>query len=279
MTVLWDFRNGRIDPPPVGRTPSEQEKLDAAGSYPISPLVQAGDGNFYRVTYYANNAPQGVLYTLSAGGAFKGLYLFKGENGRGAASLIAASDGNLYGTCVRGDANCPHGTVFKATRSGVVSILHKFDFTNGAEPYHLMQASDGNLYGTASKGCTAGAAYPGCVYRLALSGDYKVLHAFNGTDEGTNPFAGVAAGLDGYLYGATYSGEPPAPKASFIASARMVRTSKSCITSSLMPAPAYTPAPPRSSTPTARSMASPPQAEPERAARACFSASTSGWGP
>ena len=63
-------------------------------------------------------------------------------------SLIAASDGNLYGVAYGGLANNPYGTIFKATLDGRVSLLHKFDLANGAAPYSLMPGRDGNLYVT-----------------------------------------------------------------------------------------------------------------------------------
>ncbi len=188
LTILYNFTN-RND-----------------GSYPISAPVQASDGNFYGVTTYANNQQSGVLYRISPSGAFSPLYLFRGDNGKFATSLIAASDGNLYGTTLKGDASCLYGTVFKATRSGAVSTLHKFDFANGAAPYNLIQGKDGNLYGTASTGGTSGALHPGMVYKLTLTGEYTVLHAFNGTTDGLNPHAGVVEAVDGYLYGTTPGG-------------------------------------------------------------------------
>lgn len=208
FTHLFDFRNGAVVPAPVGRQPTDQEKLDAAGSYPISAPVQGKDGNFYGVTSYANNLGSGVLYQISPAGQYKALYLFKGEVGTVASSLVAAADGNLYGTTNWGPAGSPdgygYGAIFKATTTGAVSLLHKFDLKQGAYPNMLIQGQDGSLYGTTSQG---GAGNYGVVYKLALNSSFLVIHEFKGP-EGAAPVSGVVQGADGMLYGATKSGGP-----------------------------------------------------------------------
>lgn len=205
LTTIWVFRNGVVLPPPVGREPTEQEKLDAAGAHPVSAPVLGSDGNLYGVTTYAKNEQAGVLYTISGG--FRGLCLFKDEenktfpNGKFPTSLISASDGNLYGTTLKGDASCPFGTVFKATRTGGLSTLCKFSATHGSEHYSLTQGSDGNLYGTTQ--IVGRGPHTGLVYKLPLEGgEPAILHTFSGAD-GANPVAGVVQATDGYLYGAT----------------------------------------------------------------------------
>jgi len=186
LTVLYSFQNGND------------------GSYPISPPVQGRDGNFYGVTTYANNQQYGAVYKVTPAGAFTLLYTFKygdiANVGTFGSSLIAASDGNFYGTTFKGGTG--YGTVFKITPNGSISALHKFDGAHGAQAYNLMQASDGNLYGTCYSG---GSANFGLVYKLTLAGEFTVLHNFAGTD-GASPAAGLVEGTDGNLYGATKYG-------------------------------------------------------------------------
>ncbi|MCW3095412.1 MAG: phospholipase D/transphosphatidylase [Chthonomonadaceae bacterium] len=202
LSTLWDFRNGAIIPPPVPPNKvTEQQKLDAAGAYPVAAPVASKDGVLYGLASYANNGQGGVLYR----GTLTGLQLFKGNSGYFPASLIAGSDGNLYGTCLKGDATCRFGTVFKATTSGGISLLHAFDNTNGARPYNLIQGKDGNLYGTTIGGGPP-SSFAGVLYRLSTTGDYKVLHVFSGGPDGGVPTPGLAEGSDGYLYGAAVVG-------------------------------------------------------------------------
>src|SRR5438874_3107213 len=65
------------------------------------------------------------------------------------ASLLSASDGNLYGTTA-GGGNSGNGTVFQITTDGAFTLLYSFTGGNdGADPEAgLVQASDGKLYGT-----------------------------------------------------------------------------------------------------------------------------------
>jgi uncharacterized repeat protein (TIGR03803 family) len=81
------------------------------------------------------------------------------------ASLIQASDGNLYGTTHGGGA-FGDGTVFQITTNGVFTTLHSFDGADGANPFgSLVQGRDGNLYGTTWQGGTDGG---GTIFRLVI---------------------------------------------------------------------------------------------------------------
>ncbi len=201
LTDLWDFRNGAVIPAPVGRLPTDQEKLDAAGSYPLSAPVQGSDGNWYGVTSYANNQQWGVVYQLS-GGTYRGLYQFKPADvatiGNLPDSLSAGHDGNFYGTTLKGGLGW--GTIYRVSGGGV-SVIHQFD-ANGAGSISVIQGRDGRLFGTASGPNTSF----GEVYRLAPNtGEFTVIHKFVGTD-GAGPVAGLTEGKDGFLYGVTKYG-------------------------------------------------------------------------
>lgn len=202
LTDLWDFRNGKIvDPPPPPQQPSEQQKLDAAGSYPAAAPINAARGGMFGVTTYANNLQSGVLYS----GTLKGLYQFKGECGYLPSTLIAGFDGSLYGTCVKGNSSSPYGTVFKATPGGSVSLLHAFDTVkDGGQPFSLMQGKDGVLYGVTIGGGYA-SNFPGVIFSLTTDNHYSVLHRFSGGADGGYPSSGLVE-KDGYLYGAARLG-------------------------------------------------------------------------
>ena len=79
FTTLFDFHNGRVDPAPKGRPATDQEQLDANGSFPSSAPVQGSDGNLYGVTGIWNDGRNGVLYRITPTGDFHGLYFFKGD--------------------------------------------------------------------------------------------------------------------------------------------------------------------------------------------------------
>lgn len=174
------------------------------GSYPISPPVQGKDGNLYGVASYIGNYQLGCIYRITPRGGFTPLFKFSGPTmatyGAYAIGLTAASDGNFYGTTIKGATG--YGTVYRVTPAGAVTVLHVFDLTHGATSCSIMQARDGNLYGTCYAG---GPSNYGLVYRMTLKGEFTVLHTFAGAD-GASPWAGVIEGKDGYLYGTTRYG-------------------------------------------------------------------------
>ena len=88
-----------------------------------------------------------------------------------------------------------------------LNVLYSFGFSDG-EPNGpgagLLLASDGALYGT---GSSSGQS-PGGVFKIQRNGSgYTVLHSFsmNGLD-GYSPFASLAEGADGRIYGTTQFG-------------------------------------------------------------------------
>ena len=120
------------------------------------------------------------------------------------ASLMQASDGNIYGTTTAGGSN-NQGTIFRVAPNHTVTPL--YSFTGGADGSMplagLMQASDGNLYGTTYSG-GSNVSY-GTVFRISTNGAFKALYSFTGNNDGGNPQAGLVQAVDGNLYGTTYN--------------------------------------------------------------------------
>jgi uncharacterized repeat protein (TIGR03803 family) len=183
------------------------------GAYPSSQLtrahvVQHSNGNFYGTTPYGGTHSDGVVFSVTAAGAEATVYNFcsvgsctDGSTPEGA--LVAASDGNLYGTTFLGGAN-NDGTVFKITTAGVLTTLHSFSGTDGANPLGgITQGSDGNLYGTTAAG---GTNNDGTVFKISCSGTLTTLHSFSGAD-GTEPGGDlVQSNANGNFYGTAYAG-------------------------------------------------------------------------
>ncbi len=132
--------------------------------------------------------------------------------------LLLASDGNFYGTTKQGGSPCDNkefsaelgcGVIFRVTPNGTESVVYRFKGgpSDGRTPYSgLIQGSDGALYGTTTQG---GANERGIAFRLTLSGDYKILHHFDGARAtGDRPIGKLLQASDGVLYGATIGGGP-----------------------------------------------------------------------
>lgn len=130
----------------------------ADGSYPNSPLTQGADGYLYGTALYGGTGGMGSVFKVSTSGVFTTVYSF-GVAPDGAypiAGLLAASDGNFYGTTIGGGAS-KNGTIFEITKTG--AYLKLFDFTGstgavlGSSPYTtLMQHPNGSFYGLTYEG-------------------------------------------------------------------------------------------------------------------------------
>ena len=118
------------------------------------------------------------------------------------APLTLGSDGNLYGTSEKGNAD---GTVFRVTPSGLVTTLHYFAETDGSLPTGgVIFASDGNLWGTTSQGGNAGT---GTIFKMSSAGSFTSVYSFGAsTGDGSAPAGNLVQASDGNLYGVTSGG-------------------------------------------------------------------------
>jgi uncharacterized repeat protein (TIGR03803 family) len=164
-TDIWDF-NG------------------TEGQKPYGSLLLASDGNLYGMTNQGGLYGNGNIFQLNPTTyAFIDLVDFTGNDGAypGAnpqASLIQASDGNLYGMTEWGGAN-GGGEIFRYTPGSAFTDIYDFDGTTGWNAIgSLFQASDGNLYGTTSNG---GANGDGVIFEYNLiTGSLMKLGEFDG---------------------------------------------------------------------------------------------------
>lgn len=150
-----------------------------------------------------------VAYAMPAH-AFKALVSFDQTNGEDVfASVIQASDGNIYGTTVYGGA-ANAGVFFRLTPHGKYTVLHSFcaqaKCADGAYGEWLTEGSDGNLYGQTYEG---GAANEGTIYKITKDGQLTTLYSFcsqaNCTD-GAQPQSALVQTSDGSFYGTTSIG-------------------------------------------------------------------------
>jgi len=191
-------------------------------------IIQASDGNLYGLTESSNGMhgtqiggwyEGGSLFKIvPSTGQFTLLFTFKAtngyySNGSQPKSLLEGPDGYLYGVADGANNSNPGaGVLFKVSKTGTnFQVLQRYCFgcTNGSDPDDIVVGTDRNLYGTTQIGGSFTATICqglgcGLVFRLTTSGAYTVLHALNGTNEGSYP-NGVIQASDGNLYGTTYT--------------------------------------------------------------------------
>jgi uncharacterized repeat protein (TIGR03803 family) len=170
----------------------------SAGTYSviISNLTGATISSGAVLTVVSVTAPGVTLSTL---GSFVG-----GPQGYNPNGLVRGGNGRLYGTTEIGGAN-DLGTLFVVDTNGQPVDLYSFTGAgDGAYPYAaLIQAADGNFYGTTLAGGTHGS---GTVFHMTPNGSVSGVYSFTGGSNGGNPFAALAQGTDGSLFGVTYFG-------------------------------------------------------------------------
>lgn len=173
------------------------------GAAPFGALMQASDGNFYGTTFEGGAQGDGTVFKITPTGIETVLYSFAGgsDGANPLASLVQASDGNLYGTTETG-ANT-EGTVFKVTPAGVETVLYTFPGHYGDNLSGLIQATDGNFYGTTVHD---GMSNCGTVFKVTPAGVETTLYSFAGGGDGCNPPSGVIQASDGNFYGTTSLG-------------------------------------------------------------------------
>ena len=119
--------------------------------------------------------------------------------------LVAANDGNLYGTTVKG-GTYGDGSIFRlAPKSSKLETVFSFDAQIRLEPRSaLVAGADDNLYGAAGTCC----ASEGLAFKVQTGTDAqaRAFYSFHSGSGAGGPEGALVAGKDGYLYGRTPSG-------------------------------------------------------------------------
>ncbi|HEX9159055.1 MAG TPA: choice-of-anchor tandem repeat GloVer-containing protein, partial [Rhizomicrobium sp.] len=185
------------------------------GGYPQAGLLLDKTGNLYGTTVSGGSGCSdgcGTIFKIAPDGTFATIYAFTGgDDGSFIMSgLIEDGKGNLYGTAQIGGAH-GYGTVFRLSQSGALRVLYAFrgGYDGAYSQAGLIRDSAGNLYGTTRGGGGSNACGDygcGTIFRLAPDGTETVLYAFQGGNDGGEPYGGVTADSSGNLYGTAISG-------------------------------------------------------------------------
>ena len=157
------------------------------GSDPQDGLILS-DGILYGTTSGGGINSVGTVFAISTDGNFTNIYSFNSGSGANPQGALVLSGNTLYGTTSTGGSN-GDGTVFAVHTDGTgYTNLYTFNATrvngDGANPQAGLFLSANTLYGTTFAG---GSNNDGTIFAINTDGkEYKVLHAFNGSD-GYNP--------------------------------------------------------------------------------------------
>ena len=216
------------------------------GQYPVSPLVQGLNGNYYGVAIgggsnfgcgWGSSVDCGTFFEVTPAGKLTVLYNFCAlancaDGGLPEPALALGPDGNFYGSTYTGGANNMYppcqfgaagcGTIFKITPTGQLTTLYnlcsEFNCADGAYPDRLALGADGNFYGTTESGgifngdagCPNGC---GTVFKISPAGQFTSLYKFCSTTDingnctdGIIPASGMIQATNGNFYGTTLYG-------------------------------------------------------------------------
>ena len=188
------------------------------GAFPNGGLTADSNGDLLGTTAFGGANDDGTVFEVAktAGGYASTpttLVSFNGTNGENPeASLIADSNGDLFGITLNGGEN-DDGTVFEiATTSGgyasAPTTLVTFNGADGLNPGGSPLAdANGDLFGTTAGG---GANNDGTVFEIkktaaGYANAPTTLISFNGAD-GLNPDGSLVADSNGDLFGTTANG-------------------------------------------------------------------------
>jgi uncharacterized repeat protein (TIGR03803 family) len=148
------------------------------GGIPVGPVMQGIDGKFYGTTTDGGTFGQGVVYSVTSGGAYKVLHNFQSttDGTYSTSGLVQGSNKFLYGVMSAGGAN-GYGTLYKINTTGTTfAVLHNFDKQTGAVPAATPTLhTNGKIYGVTQTGGPQ-------------NNTYGVVYSF---DDGLKPFASL----------------------------------------------------------------------------------------
>ena len=196
---------------------------DTDGALPTGSLIADSNGDLFGTTFEGGANDDGTVFEIAKAATGYAntpttLVSFTGDGVDGSnpeGSLIADSNGDLFGVTVTGGGANDDGTVYeiKKTATGYASTpttLVSFNGTNGAAPsVGLIADANGDLFGTTSRG---GANDDGTVFEIKkTAAGYAIapitLVNFSGVN-GSAPQAGLIADANGDLFGTTTGLDP-----------------------------------------------------------------------
>jgi acetyl esterase len=186
----------------------------ADGREPYNGLAIDGS-TLYGVCKFGGDNGGGTLFSIQTDGSgFTLLHHFSigSESGYYPHAAPVLVDGVLYGTTYHGGSTTFGGSIYRfPLPAGPHEILHSCTPATGRHPTGRLLAIGDWLYGTASDFERHPDGFHGTLYRIhRTTGEFNLLHAFNGTTEGGHPYDELIYDGSDRLFGTTFGkvGDP-----------------------------------------------------------------------
>lgn len=171
------------------------------GEHPQAPLLRVADAHWYGTARGGGKHAGGVLFRISEDGRYEALAHFGDADALSdpIGALTLGDDGAILGVASAGGRHGRGGVFSYQPRDSTLRTLVSLGAGRDcAMPMAgLMRTRDGRLLGTAYAG---GPANAGCVFAIGPRGDYRVLYALRGAEDGSQPLSLPLEARDGSLY-------------------------------------------------------------------------------
>jgi uncharacterized repeat protein (TIGR03803 family) len=190
------------------------------GGSPPYTLAQDSFGRFYGTATAGGQNNAGIVFRfqrMNSNWVLTPIYAFNGQEGQPGWGVTLAPDGTIYtaatyasvfgGPCgtaihIHPASTAPRAVPFYWNETALRTYVKSQE---GCPTGNFLLDSSGNLYGVTQTGGPHGW---GAVFELTNNGGTwteTILYAFQGLDDGGNPYAGLIADSAGNLYGTAYA--------------------------------------------------------------------------
>lgn len=181
------------------------------GALPEAALFRDAAGNLFGTTFAGGGVGEGTIFKIDTTNTERVVFSFTASvsGSSPASALIQDQSGNLIGAADSGPGGA--GVIFRISQQGSETLLHSFlggtGRTSRVPSGGVFMDKTGNIFGTTLFG-GSGTCQFGCgsIYRLDTANILHVLHSFNGSSEGSQPFGALVQDATGALFGVTKSG-------------------------------------------------------------------------
>lgn len=176
------------------------------GGFMPTSVFFSETGQLYGTTAFGGANDCGTAFRVNWLGQANTLHSFDCVDGYQPSGRVAVRPGFFYGSTGFG-GSAAAGNVYRLSPAGEVTVLQEVQqlFSNEAGMYWGLAPGLNNELVGATMGYDVG-DFHGVVFKLDASGNYSILHTFEGGSDGSRPTSAPVVTADGTVYGTTVAG-------------------------------------------------------------------------